>query len=270
MESFYDVLFEISNEDRHKILIELADMARNVTQLSKSLGMSLTETSRHLARLGEVELVKKNVDGFYHLTSYSKLILKLLPGFHFITNQKNYFLSHSLLQIPLEFTGRIGELSDSKYTQDQMVTISRIEAMMKEAEEYIWILHDQYLMSGYSIGAEALMRGVKIRSIDPKFSIPSLELRGEVSTEDKETINNAVNTGLCEMGTLERIDVFLYLSEKEVSIVAFPALSGKFDYLGFSSRDERAHKWCKDLFEYFWERTEPKLESDFAQIHKTE
>ena len=125
-------------------------------------------------------------------------------------------------------------------------------------------------MSGYSLGAEALMRGVKIRSIDPKFSIPSQEPRGEVSAEDRETINNAVNTGLCEMGTLERIDAFLYLSEKEVAIVAFPALDGKFDYLGFSSRDERAHNWCKDLFEYFWERTESKYESDFAQVQKVE
>ena len=268
MEGFYDVLFEVSNEDRHKILLQLADEARNVTQLSKILGLSLTETSRHLSRLSEVGLTKKSVDGFYNITSYSELILRLLPGFHFITSQKDYFSSHSLARLPLEYVGRIGELSDSTYTHDQMVAISRIEALMREAEEYIGIIHDQYLMSGYSIGAEALRRGVKIRAIDPKIYHPSLELRGQVTAEDKQTISSAMTSGLCKMGTLDRIDVFLYISEKEVAIISFPTLDGKFDYLGFSSRDERAHKWCRDLFEYYWERTEPKHEPDFAQVDK--
>jgi predicted transcriptional regulator len=140
--------------------------------------------------------------------------------------------------------------------------------MMREAKEYIWILHDQYLMSGYSLGAEALKRGVKIRSIDPKVYASSFEVSGEVNAEDKDTINNAVNSGSCMMGTLEKIDVFLYLSEKKVAIIGFPTLDGKFDYLGFSSNDEKAHKFCKDLFEFYWEKTEPKYKSDFGQVQK--
>lgn len=268
MDTFHDVLFEISNEDRHKILLKLIENSMNVTQLSKKLGMSLTETSRHLARLCDVDLTKKDVNGLYYLTPYGSLILRLLPGVQFITTQKHYFLTHSPFQLPQEFIGRLGELTDSEYTQDQMVTVSRIETIMREAKEYIWIIHDQYLMSGYSIGAEALKRGVKIRNIDPKVNVSSFGVKGDVSAEDKETINNAVITGSCMMGTLDRIDIFLYLSEKKVAIIGFPTLDGKFDYLGFSSTDEKSHKFCKDLFEFYWEKTEPKYESDFGQVQK--
>ena len=43
---FYDILFEVSNEDRHGILLLLEDEPCNVTLISKKLGLSLPETSR--------------------------------------------------------------------------------------------------------------------------------------------------------------------------------------------------------------------------------
>lgn len=48
----------------------------------------------------------------------------------------------------------------------------------------------------------------------------------------------------------------------------FPTLDRKFDYLGFTSEDERAHKWCADLFKYYWERAEPKNVISFARPYE--
>jgi len=42
-----------------------------------------------------------------------------------------------------------------------------------------------------------------------------------------------------------------------VGILSFCKEDGEFDFLGFSSEDERARRWCRDLFEFFWERAEP-------------
>jgi hypothetical protein len=28
----------------------------------------------------------------------------------------------------------------------------------------------------------------------------------------------------------------------------------------FTSEDERAHKWCEDLFQYYWDKAEPRPE----------
>jgi predicted transcriptional regulator len=60
--------------------------------------------------------------------------------------------------------------------------------------------------------------------------------------------------GLLNFKVLERVDLFLYVTEKEVSTLAFPNLDGRFDYWGFTSKNSRARKWCKDLFSYYWEK----------------
>ena len=47
------------------------------------------------------------------------------------------------------------------------------------------------------------------------------------------------------------------MSEKEASIISFPDENGLFDYLGFEANDVNSLKWCKELFEYYWERAKP-------------
>ena len=42
--------------------------------------------------------------------------------------------------------------------------------------------------------------------------------------------------------------------------VAFPLQDGAFEYLGFTSDDERAHKWCEDLFQHYGDRDELRSE----------
>lgn len=265
MENLCDLLFEVSNEDRHRMLLQLDEEAMNVTRLSKELGLGAQECSRHVTRLGDVGLTGKSFDGLLRLTPYGELVLKLLPGFEFVSEHKDYFISHSLTNLPYEFVCRVGELANSSYANDAMVSISSIEAMIREAEEHVWIIHDQYLMSAYPLASEAVERGVRFRTIDPKVYRPSLKLKGEVRDEYRRVLSRALTDGLLRMGVLERFDVFFWMSEKEVAVVAFPTLDGKFDYLGFTSTDERAHKWCGDLFEFYWERTEPKHEITFAR-----
>ena len=268
MESLYDLFFEMSNEDRHRILLQLDREAMSVTRLSKELSLGAQECSRHVTRLGQVGLTWKGDDGLLRLTSYGKLVLKLLPGFEFVSKHRDYFKSHSLDNLPHEFIGRLGELANSSYTNDVMIAISNIEAMLREAEEYVWVIHDQYLMSAYPLASEAIERGVRFRSIDPKVYRPSLKLKGEVRDEDKHVLSRALTTDSLKMGALERFDVYLWMSEREVAVVAFPTLDDRFDYTGFASRDVKTHKWCGDLFEFYWERAEPKHELTFALPHE--
>ena len=59
--------------------------------------------------------------------------------------------------------------------------------------------------------------------------------------------------------SIESIDIFLAMSEKEVGGVAFPRTSGEFDYLGFTSKDSKFHKWCTDVFKHYWSLSKPKI-----------
>jgi predicted transcriptional regulator len=62
-----------------------------------------------------------------------------------------------------------------------------------------------------------------------------------------------------EIRGLENVDVFMAISEKEVAALAFPEVTGGFDYLGFTSRDEKTLKWCTELFQYYWGKAKPKI-----------
>lgn len=165
MEAFYDVLFEVSNEDRHKILLLLADEPMNVTRISIRLGLSLTETSRHLSRMGEVGLTRRDSDGLYHINNFGTVLLAQLKGVEFITRHRDYFTSHSLTGIPEGFLARMGELSNSYFVDNVMASFHKVEMLIKEAEEYILEITDRFIMSTFTLLRDAYKRGVRLRNI---------------------------------------------------------------------------------------------------------
>lgn len=255
MEDLCDLLFELSNEDRLRILYQLAKEPNNITSLSKALGLTIQESSRHVSRLDGAGLTQKDGVGSHHLTPYGELILKRLPGLGFISKHRGYFASHPLTALPQEFIDRIGDLSSSVYMDDVMVVIRSVEVVIQEAKEFMWNLNDQYVASSFRLLREALMRGVKTRTIDPKHYVWDPKMRSALSDDDIKAIGAARTSALLKERVLEKIEAFLWISEKEV-VVAFPRLDGKFDYLGFASTDERANKWCRDLFDYYWAKAE--------------
>ncbi|MBC8223278.1 DUF1724 domain-containing protein [Candidatus Bathyarchaeota archaeon] len=91
-----------------------------------------------------------------------------------------------------------------------------------------------------------------------------------MSEEDQKTLSQAMEDGRLINRKMEQFDVFLWMSEKEVAILSFPTLDGKFDYLGFTSKDDRALEWCFDLFRYYWESAVPKHELSFARPYEAQ
>ena len=254
MESLCDLFFELSNQDRVRILLQLDKEAMNVTKLSRKLDLTIQEASRHTSRLGEVGLTSRDTDGCHHLSQYGRLVLRQLPGLEFASKYRDYFSSHLHEYLPQELLSRIGELADSIYVDDAVVSMYSIEKMVRKAEEYIWSINFPIPLSVFPLLREAFERGVTCRLMAPKNYIVHPIVRGAVQKEDAQAIYHARATKLLEERFMERMDILLWMSEKEVAIVAFPKPDGNFDSLGFNSTDKRAHKWCRDLFQYHWER----------------
>ena len=252
LENLCDLFFEFSNEDRLRILRTLQSEHLTVTALSKELDLTTQETSRHLARLGEVGLTIKNPDGSHSLTGYGELSLKQVTGFKFTTSHKEYFQNHDLTHLPAEFIARIGELENSRYIDDVMVIFHLIDQMIREAEEYVWRLTDRYIITVIPAWNEALERGIEARLLEPEnIVIPPEFDRGEVIAEaliHHQFINRY----------LEDVPLFMSLSEKQVAGICFPANDGRIDYRGFVSEDPAVLKWARDLYEYLWSISKPK------------
>jgi predicted transcriptional regulator len=85
----------------------------------------------------------------------------------------------------------------------------------------------------------------------------------EASNEDRLAIlmkldGEAMNvTGLSQALGLTTQEASRHLHRLvEVALIALPKPDGNFDLLVFSSEGEMSHKWCRDLYQHYWERGE--------------
>jgi predicted transcriptional regulator len=224
-------MFELSNNDRFRIFHELSREATSVSTLSKELGLATQEVSRHLSRLGKVGLTRRDFDGLHQLSSHGELVLRLLPSLKFASQHGEYLNTHSLANIPEDLIMRMGDLEGATYVDDIMVGFYNVDKMVQRANEYIWTITDKYVMSSHSLMADALKRGVSVKNLeDTSFVPPQGPLDWEADTS---------------------VPVFV----QAVAALAFPLLEGGFDYVGFTSEDERTRSWCKDVFEFYWEKS---------------
>src|SRR3990170_2669558 len=112
MERLCRLLFELSSSERMNIMLEIQKQRLKLSHISKKLDMTVTETSRHLQRLGGAMLIEKDVEGFYGLTPFGVLVLSLLSSLGFVSRYRDYFLGYDVSRIPSEFISRIGELAE--------------------------------------------------------------------------------------------------------------------------------------------------------------
>jgi predicted transcriptional regulator len=272
MERLGDLFFELSNEDRLDILHRLRDTPMNVTRLARELEITTQECSRHMARLSEALLVARDPEGAYALTPYGRVSLKLIAGQSFVAENRDYFNSHSLDAHPRELVARIGELGAGKHTGNVMVTFSLVEKIMKEAEEYILMIHDQYLLTILPLCVSAMKRGVMLRTLELESRGDRRNLNTErpeyISEEDEDFFMEAWKTEKGLSRFIEKIDVFLYANEKE-AVIAFPLTGGGFDYLGFNSTDPTFHRYCVDTFDHYFEQGEPPSRERVLSVYET-
>jgi len=272
LERLCDLYFELSNEERLKILYSLREENVNITTLAQRIDVTTQECSRHTSRLADIGLVQKNPEGTYCLTPYGRLTLRLVPGQLFVSTHREYFNTHTLDHLPSRLLVRIDELRDGRFTQDVWVTFSILENLFKEADDYAWMIQDQYLLNILPLGVEALRRGVRFRSIDLANKEEHRRLDAErpsyITAEDEEYLLQAWREGRLETRLAESIQVFLYVTERK-AIVAFPLVDGSFDYVGFATESPDGLSLCRDIFEHYWSQSSPPTQDRVQESHKT-
>ena len=260
MEHLCDLYFELSNEDRLEILRKLEGETLNVTGIARALGITTQECSRHLARLSEAMLVERDSDGGYSLSQYGRLSLRLIAGQRFVAEHRDYFTNHTLERLPHELVSRIGELQEGKFADNVMLVFNLVETIIRESQEYLLFIHDQYLPSILPLGVDAMKRGITSSSVELKAKAPGRSLNpirpDYITLEDEEYFIQVWKEGRIKPRFTEEVHIFLYINEKE-ALIAFPFTEEGFDYLGFSSTDPAFHKYCMDVFAYYYERAEP-------------
>jgi predicted transcriptional regulator len=167
-------------------------------------------------------------------------------------------VTHTLAAIPKEFSFSLASLNGCQLVDDVMVAFSNVENMIQKAEEHVWILSNQILVSTLPYLEEALKRGVEFKLILPTTVIPP---KDALERMRNPVFLQAVKAGKLENRFLDKIDVLICLSEKEVAALGFSNTEGKMDYHGFHATDELSFKWTKALYSHYWSiATKLKLE----------
>jgi predicted transcriptional regulator len=145
----------------------------------------------------------------------------------------------------------IGVLASSEFVDKFTSTLFNIENMIRESEEFVWVITDQIPASVLPIYIDTLKRGVECRKIMPRnASIPSAIF----TMGNDPAFTAAAREQKLESRYLDKIDLVLGLSEKEIASIMFPDLEGKFDYISFRTKDREALNWAKSLFLYYWNK----------------
>jgi predicted transcriptional regulator len=254
LEKLCNLFFELSSEDRLTMLMHLREEPMKLTHLAQRLKFTPPEASRNFSRLSKAKLIERDPDGIYHLSPLGEESLRHLDGYKFLCENSEYFSTHTLRDLPVEFTDRIGALVNAEKPMEIMAILSKAEKMISEAEEYVLAIADSVLMSWIPLELDSVMRGVRNRSILPRNIITPPEVATEGRREDK-VLAAAGMSKFLEIRWADNVDVYLMMSEKEVAGITFRTVDGVFDHVHFSGSDLRFHGWCKDLFEYYWERS---------------
>nr|MBC8275979.1 DUF1724 domain-containing protein [Chloroflexota bacterium] len=248
---FHDLLFEMSNENRYGVLLILRKQARRITDLTREMKLATTEVRRHVSRLAEVNLIQRDIGGFYHLTPYGETSLLLFQELIFLSSNSEYFKTHTLSKIPTDFVKQIGNLGASIKLNDAMDFLRHTENLLKESKEYAWLLVDQFPMNSLSSIVEAIEHGVKFRIIEPRERILNPDIESTTS-EETQALSRTRQTPLVDQRMVDEVNVHLFLSEKQC-VVAFPTSNGQYDYRGFTATDDSSLKWCRELFQNYWD-----------------
>jgi predicted transcriptional regulator len=242
------LLFDPSSNDRLTLLFAIRkEENQRLTKLAEKIKATIQESSRHLGRLTEAKLIEKNPEGSYTLTSYGRLVLLLLSSYGFLCKTRDYFLSHDISFLPPEFIERIGELSVHECAVNVSNVLRHIEQVMSLANEYVWLMADQAVITWPSIAQSVGNRDLSVRIMIPKSSLAPGQYQ-----QTKTLLGDKLELKLLPD---ENVKVGIAMNEK-IAGMCFPDLKGKMDFnVGFTSSNIDFHKWCNDLFTFYWNRS---------------
>lgn len=241
----HSLLFELSHPGRLNILHLLKEEPMRLSHLSKKLDVTTAEVSRHLERLGKSNLIERDSENTYSITSFAAIILSEVSKLDFLTKHIDYFIKHDLSIIPTHLHW-FNSMAQGQISKGTLETTSLIKDASVDARKFVYVISDQVMRGIVTIDCKKNEDGVVFKKIYPKGS----DLPPEYESRMGETF---------DIRTLEDVPLGLKLNEK-LAGVALRDSSEKVDYSEIMvGEDEAFRKWVIALFDYYWENSKPIL-----------
>ena len=245
------LFFELAGDLRLSMLTKLSQKNYRLSQLSSELEATMQEAHRNMTRLVDSGLVSKDRDGELVLTAYGRTVVAMIPGYEFLYNNRDFFIDHSLGDLPPKFIQRMGAFSRCEMVRGVMAILQRWKNLYSESERYIREIMAQVPLDLIETVSSRVEGGVKFSYI---FASNAVVPKGRIQLLQKVGWRNFISKGLVERRMLPEVKVMTIFNEKQ-GCVLFPNMKGEPDLnVMYYGEDREFLEWCSDLFDYQWEK----------------
>lgn len=254
---------ELASEQRLAILLKLLDGTTKVSTIAKELDATVPEVYRNFERLVKADLISKNSDGSYGITTIGKILCSQVSLMEFVSDNKKYFKGHDFEQLPSKYLQRLGALKSGQHVKGFVKVQEKWKDMYNNAEKYICniLFEVPYTPDITELLVKKINSGVMLRSI---FSESAIIPKERKQVLDKMGFKDLIQQGKIERKMQEDVKTIVILNEKEAGVM-FPA-SGEVDMSeGFFSDDMIFHEWCLDYFNSSWDNAGPFRETKLKE-----
>ncbi len=233
-----DLLFEISSEERLRILHLLDEEPKRLSDIAKIMDITTSETSRHLSRLVNKGAIEKNIEGEYCLNGYGKLLIQMTSYFEFLVDKREYIQTHDLSVLPSGFITQLGNLKDSIIMSGVFGVMDAQMAAVMETNKRIWIMSPGRHSLVAEVVKEKIADGTDVRIILEEESLETDELASLPRKHFRTLQNTPVLVGVFD----------------DRAGVCFPDRSGTVDLsVMLAGRNEEFCSWIIEVFQHYWD-----------------
>ena len=242
--------FELASQQRIQIIFELKALNLKASDLAKKLESTSQEIHRNLLRLEKTGFIQKEIDNYFSLTPFAKVMCSQIPSIEFLSENREYFKTHDFGGVPNKFVMRIGQLSKSTKIVGVVKVLEKWMEIKKNTEQHFYEVLSEVPLDLI----KTLVDQVKAH---PKIECQSILSNSVIVPEGRKQLLKDLNfEKFVKEGRIQRrmynVQTVIVLNEKE-ACVSFPSLDGNPDITQtFYSKDPVFREWCLDYFRYCW------------------
>lgn len=250
-----EIFMELASDTRCDILAMLHEKPSQATKIANALKLTKQETHRNTARLTEVGIIKKDVDGFFALTEFGTAITNQFSYFQFLNKHKEFFERHTFQNIPEKFVQRLGALENTRLVSSVTEILEKLKRMESSTKNQLKLMVAQGWHEEGKIILDLAKKDVKVDTIVGKNTIiPSELIEGKTI---KEIEKLSIERKNLEARQVNKVEIAVYISDESCAIM-FPNRKGEIDMNNmFVGNDGRAYEWCNDVFDHYWKFSKP-------------
>ncbi len=241
MSEYSDLISELSNPVRIKILFMLTEKAATLTDIAEKLGdISKSEVSRHLSRLMKCGFIQKELPSGrkYEISSFGKVLITIFRPIDFIFRYSEYFRTHRIDDLPMHLIREIDVIKDCEFVSGTGEVMFKIKEFQKTPAEERWVM----------VAAAFPFESVSAKKVNYIFVPEILKREGTTRKAHPKT--------QFRVRILDNITIAMAFNSLGQGLICFPKTSDdKPDYSeAIIIKDVKGIDFLKKLWEHFWSK----------------